>query len=48
MIRNLIVVALALLIGACSLFPKYKRPEVKTPDAYRGQPAAPDAKFVVL
>ena len=44
MIRNLIVVALALLIGACSLFPKYKRPEVKTPEAFRGQPLVPDAK----
>ena len=43
-IRNLVVAALALLVGACSMPPNYKRPEVKTPVAFRGQSLAPDAK----
>src|SRR3954462_14896750 len=42
--KRLLIVLLSALLASCSLFPKYKRPEVKTPSEFRGQPAPLDAK----
>jgi len=40
-----LALALALALGGCTLVgPDYKRPEVKVPDAFRGQTAPPDSK----
>ena len=40
--RLLLTVTLASLLAACALGPNYKRPEVKTPAAFRGQAAPLD------
>ena len=44
--RRLTILLLAWSLAACSMFPAYKRPAVKTPDAFRGQGAAASAKSV--
>ena len=36
--------AIALSLGACSLGPDYKRPDVKVPEAFRGEAAPADSK----
>jgi len=42
--KRLLIGVLASLLAACSMFPNYKRPEVKTPTEFRGQTAPLDAK----
>ncbi len=42
--KRLLIVVLASLLAACSMFPGYKRPEVKTPAEFRGQTAPLDQK----
>ncbi|MEO7726317.1 MAG: efflux transporter outer membrane subunit [Burkholderiales bacterium] len=42
--KRLLIVLLASSLAACAIGPKYKRPDVKTPTEYRGQPAALDSK----
>ena len=42
--KRLLIVLLGSLLAACSLGPNYKRPEVKTPAAFRGQNAPLDSK----
>jgi multidrug efflux system outer membrane protein len=42
--RSLYLAGLVSLLTACSMFPDYKRPEVKAPEAFRGQTAAPGGK----
>jgi len=42
--KRLMILGLATLLAACAMGPNYKRPEVKAPAAFRGQPAQPDAK----
>jgi multidrug efflux system outer membrane protein len=42
--KRLLIVLLASLLAACALGPNYKRPEVKTPTAFRGQAAPLDGK----
>jgi multidrug efflux system outer membrane protein len=44
--KRILTIALASLLAACAMGPNYKRPEVKTPDSFRGQPAQPDARSV--
>ena len=42
--KRILTIALASLLAACAMGPDYKRPEVKTPDTFRGQLAQLDAK----
>jgi multidrug efflux system outer membrane protein len=42
--KRLLIVVLASLLAACAMGPNYKRPEVKTPVAYRGAAAPLDNK----
>jgi multidrug efflux system outer membrane protein len=42
--KRLLIVTLASLLAACSMGPNYRRPEVKTPAAFRGQAAPLDSK----
>ena len=42
--RSIVIVWIALLLGACSLGPDYKRPDVRVPDAFRGEAAPADSK----
>jgi multidrug efflux system outer membrane protein len=42
--KRVLMIALASLLAACAMGPKYQRPEVKTPDSFRGQAAQPDAR----
>ncbi|MDB5808360.1 MAG: transporter [Betaproteobacteria bacterium] len=42
--KRLLILSLAALLAGCSLFPKYQRPEVKTPAEFRGQTAPLDSK----
>ena len=36
--KRLLIIGLASLLAACAMGPNYKRPEVNTPAAHRGQP----------
>ncbi len=42
--KRLLIVVLALSLAACAMGPRYKRPDVKAPAEFRGQPAALDSK----
>jgi len=42
--RSIVVAGMALALAACSLFPAYKRPEINTPAAFRGQAEPPGGK----
>lgn len=42
--KRLLVIGLASLLAACAMGPNYKRPEVNTPAAHRGQTAPLDSK----
>lgn len=43
MSRIVLTIVIALIAAGCTLGPRYKRPEVKTPAAFRGADAAADA-----
>lgn len=42
--KRIVIIGLASLLAACAMGPNYKRPEVKAPATFRGEPAQPDAK----
>jgi multidrug efflux system outer membrane protein len=42
--KRVLMLALASMLAACAMGPDYKRPEVKTPDSFRGQSAQLDEK----
>jgi len=42
--KRFLILAFASMLAACAMGPDYKRPEVKTPDSFRGQSAQLDEK----
>jgi len=43
-VRFLVTVILVLLVTSCAIGPEYKRPDTRTPAAFRGDQGKPDEK----